>query len=136
MQIRPKTRADCHTVRDRLTAHLDDADPYRVHRPCPFVSCRYHLHVDVEEATGVVTVMSTETTPLDIAHTCVLDVIDEHPEGVSREELAIIDRTSEERGRFRERRIERKARELGLLEAWEGHESAKGEGLLAGVMEA
>jgi len=120
VQIRPKRRSECHEVRDKLTAHLSDDDPYRVHRPCPFVSCRFHLHADIER--GVVTVLSTEQTPLDIAHTCVLDVIDEHPDGVSREEIAVIERVSEERTRFRDRRIERRFREAGLLTAWEGHE--------------
>jgi hypothetical protein len=122
-------------VREQLVAHLDDGDPYKVHKPCPFVSCRFHLHADVG-TDGVVTVLSTEQTPLDIAHTCVLDVIDEHPDGVTREEIAVIERVSEERTRFRDRRIEKRLREAGLLEAWEGHEGDKGETLLGGAMEA
>lgn len=121
--LRPRTRGDCHKVRLALVADLPEGDPFKVHRPCPFISCRYHLHADVAP-NGVVTVLSTEETPLDIAHTCALDVVDEHPDGVSREEIAVITRTSEERTRIVDRRLERALRESGVLEAWRGHEAA------------
>lgn len=84
----------------------------------------------------MITVVSTEDMPLDIAHTCALDVIDEHAEGVTREEIAVVTRVTEERTRFYERKIEKKLRAMHALEEWEGHESSRGEGLLAGCMEA
>lgn len=133
--LRPRTRADCHRVRLALVADLPDGDPFREHRPCPFVSCPYHLHVDVAR-DGVLTVLSTEEMPLDIAHTCALDVIDEHPDGVSREEIAVILRVSEERTRVAERRLERRVREHGGLNEWRDHECARGEANLAIGMEA
>lgn len=120
--LRPKTRGDCHKVRLALVADLPEGDPFKVHRPCPFVSCRYHLHADVAP-NGVVTVLSTDDMPLDIAHTCVLDIVDEHPDGVSREEVAQILRVSEERTRISDRKVERLLRESGALDGWRGHES-------------
>lgn len=89
----------------------------RIHRPCPFVSCRFHLHTDVQH--GTVTILGG-----DIANTCTLDVVEEHPEGVTREEIASILRVSEERTRFHERRIEKKLRAMGALVDWEGHHVA------------
>ncbi len=134
VHLRPKTRAECHDARDRLTAHLPADDPYRVHRPCPFVSCRFHLHVDVSP-DGAIVVVSTEDMPLDIAHTCALDVIDEHPEGVTREEMGTILRVSCERTRFYERRLEAKLLAHGGLEEWRDYDRVNGESALAQASE-
>lgn len=104
----------------------------KVHRPCPFVSCRHHLHVDVHETTRRVRgqeVQHATVTVLggDIAHTCALDVVDEHPDGLSREEIAAVLRVSEERTRIAERAMERKLRGMDALADWRGHECARGE---------
>lgn len=117
--LRPQTRADCHRVRLSLVAELPDGDPYKVHAPCPFVSCRYHLHADVDER-GVITLVEG-----DIAHTCALDVIDRHPDGLSREEMATVLRVSEERTRIAERRLARILRADGSLNDWADHDSSK-----------
>lgn len=123
--LRPRTRGDCHRVRLALVADLDDDDPMRIHRPCPFVSCAHHLHVDVHETPqgrATVTILGG-----DIAHTCALDVVDEHPDGVSREEVARVLRVSEERTRIFDRQIEKRLREAGAFEEWQGHRGERGE---------
>lgn len=67
--MRPKTRAECRPVRERLVRHLPVDDPYRIHAPCPFVGCRFHLHADVGD--GGITLYERS-----IEHTCALDIAD------------------------------------------------------------
>lgn len=55
---RPKTRADC-------------AD---VPRPCPFVSCKYHLYLDVNPATGHIKYNHPNISPDMMHESCALDV--------------------------------------------------------------
>lgn len=133
-RLRPRTRGDCHPVRLKLYADVPDGDPFKEHMPCPFIGCRYHLHADVT-ADGVVTILSTEDMPLDIAHTCALDVIDAHPEGVTREEMAVVTRVTAERTRFYERKLERKLRDSGALEEWRDYSFDTGESALGAAME-
>ena len=57
---RPTTRADC-------------ADGPR---PCPFVSCRYHLYLEVTD-TGSIKFVFPDLEPDELEHSCALDVADE-----------------------------------------------------------
>jgi hypothetical protein len=57
---RPRTRGDC----------VGGA------RPCPFVSCRHHLYLDVNPATGSIKLNFPDLAPWDLVETCVLDVAD------------------------------------------------------------
>ena len=54
---RPKTRAEC----------------VNGPRPCPWVSCRYHLYLDVDPETGAIK-LNTNAEPWEMAESCVLDV--------------------------------------------------------------
>lgn len=54
--VRPKTRADCDEVE----------------RPCPFVSCRYHLYLDVSPS-GTIVVNFPEADVHELKHSCSLD---------------------------------------------------------------
>ena len=56
---RPLTRADCE----------------RLLRPCPFVSCRYHLYLDVDKR-GSIKLNFPDIEPADMVETCSLDVAD------------------------------------------------------------
>lgn len=56
---RPRTRGEC-------------AD---VPRPCPFVSCRHHLYLDVKE-TGAIRYNFPDLEPGEVVHSCALDVAD------------------------------------------------------------
>jgi hypothetical protein len=57
---RPKTRGDCE----------GDA------RPCPFVSCKYHLYLDVNPVTGHVKYNFPGLEVWELACSCSLDVAD------------------------------------------------------------
>lgn len=58
--LRPKTRGDC----------VDGL------RPCPFVSCRHHLYIDVSEKTGNIRFNFPGRELEELPATCSLDVAD------------------------------------------------------------
>lgn len=55
---RPKKRSECPTQ-----------------RPCPFVSCRYHLYLDVNES-GTIKFNFHGIEPWEMKESCVLDITD------------------------------------------------------------
>lgn len=55
---RPKTRGDC----------IGGA------RPCPFVSCKHHLYLDVSPKTGAIKFNRPELAPEQLVESCALDV--------------------------------------------------------------
>ncbi|MEO8841490.1 MAG: sigma factor-like helix-turn-helix DNA-binding protein [Kofleriaceae bacterium] len=57
---RPRTRAEC--------AHEQ--------RPCPWVSCKHHLYLDVNPRTGSIKLNFPDLEPWELQHTCALDVAD------------------------------------------------------------
>lgn len=61
IEDRPKTRGDCENTDDR---------------PCPWVSCRHHLYLDVSPDTGSIKINFPELEPWELAETCSLDVAD------------------------------------------------------------
>ena len=60
-RTRPATRAEC----------LDGP------RPCPWVSCRYHLYLDVSADTGALKINFPDTDISELEHSCALDVADD-----------------------------------------------------------
>ncbi len=58
--LRPKDREDCRTSE----------------RPCPFVSCKYHLYLDVNPHTGSIKLNFPDLEVWELAETCALDVAD------------------------------------------------------------
>jgi len=58
---RPTTRQDCE----------DSA------RPCPWVSCRYHLYLDVNSETGTIKVNFPTVELWELPYSCALDLADE-----------------------------------------------------------
>jgi|SRR6185436_1322694 len=56
----PRTRGDCE--------HGE--------RPCPFVSCRHHLYLDVTQGRGGIRLNFPALEPDEIPETCSLDVAD------------------------------------------------------------
>jgi hypothetical protein len=69
---RPMTRGEC------------EAGP----RPCPWVSCRYHLAVDVTATQA--RFIRPELPVENMADTCALDVAVQRPEGLRQEDVAAI----------------------------------------------
>ncbi len=60
---KPTTRADCANVS----------------RPCPYVSCKHHLFLDVNRATGSIKFNFPELEVWDLKYSCTLDVAAEGP---------------------------------------------------------
>jgi len=63
---RPQTRADCRGVA----------------RPCPYVSCRHHLYLDVPRRTGALKLNFPDIEPHEMADSCSLDVADRGPQSL------------------------------------------------------
>jgi hypothetical protein len=76
---RPKIRADC----------VEGA------RPCPFVSCKHHLYLDVSARTGAIKVNFPDLDVWDMSETCALDVADRG--GTTLEEVGAIMNLTRER---------------------------------------
>lgn len=90
---KPKTRADC----------IDGP------RPCPFVSCKHHLYLDVSARTGAIKLNFPDLEVWDMNETCALDVADRG--GTTLEDVGAIMNLTRERIR----QVEVKA--LAKLEA-------------------
>ena len=79
---RPRTYAECQAQGLGLT------------RACPFVSCKWHLAVDVDAVNGTIRVhldaWDAEEQTIDVARmpsTCALGVTARHPEGMTLDEI-------------------------------------------------
>ena len=92
--LRPRTRGDCRNAP----------------RPCPWVSCRYHLAVD-HTAAGLRIARGGED-PTVMRETCVLDVADRG--GVTTNEVAAITGYTRQRISKIERQAIAKLREAGV----------------------
>jgi hypothetical protein len=78
---KPSCRADCATAE----------------RPCPFVSCKYHLYLDVNPETGSIKLNFPELEVWEMEETCALDV--SRRGGVTLEEVGVIMNLTRERVR-------------------------------------
>jgi len=56
--VRPRVREECRTGE----------------RPCPYVSCKHHLYLDVNPETGSVKINFPDLEVWELAETCALDV--------------------------------------------------------------
>ncbi len=76
---KPRTRAEC----------LDGE------RPCPFVSCKHHLYLDVSARTGAIKLNFPDLEVWEMTETCALDVADRG--GTTLEEVGAIMNLTRER---------------------------------------
>ncbi len=76
---RPKTRSEC----------AEQA------RPCPWVSCKHHLYLDVNPRTGSIKINFPDLEPWEMQHSCALDVADHG--GHTLEEVGDITNLTRER---------------------------------------
>jgi hypothetical protein len=67
--VRPHTREDCRTAE----------------RPCPYVSCKYHLYLDINAETGSIKLNFPDLEVWEMSETCALDVADRG--GITLEEV-------------------------------------------------
>ncbi len=95
---RPKTRADCAE------------GP----RPCPFVSCKYHLYLDVKDDTHSIKLNFPHLEVWEMEHTCSLDLAERG--GMTLEDVGHIMNLTRERVRQVEVAGIEKLRETGLIE--------------------
>jgi len=78
---RPESRGEC-------------AD---MERPCPFVSCKYHLYIDVHPVRGSIKVNFPDLEVWEMTDTCALDIADRG--GITLEEVGEIMNLTRERVR-------------------------------------
>ena len=78
---RPETRGDC--------AEME--------RPCPFVSCKYHLYIDVHPVRGSIKINFPDLEVWEMTDTCALDIADRG--GITLEEVGEIMNLTRERVR-------------------------------------
>jgi hypothetical protein len=95
---RPESRGECSNVS----------------RPCPYVSCKYHLYIDVNPRTGSIKVNFPDREVWELEHSCALDVAEQG--GITLEEVGEILNLTRERIRQVEVRGLLKLKEVG------GHE--------------
>lgn len=99
---RPATRQQCATFS----------------RPCPYVACRYHLYLDVDENSGSIRINYPDKQVWEIEHSCALDVAD-GPE-LTLEEVGQIMAVTRERVRQIESVAQSHLKRLGAAEILEG----------------
>lgn len=78
---KPRTRADCVDME----------------RPCPYVSCKYHLYIDVHPVRGSIKINFPDLEVWEMTETCALDVADRG--GITLEEVGEIMNLTRERVR-------------------------------------
>jgi len=78
---RPRSRGEC--------AEME--------RPCPFVSCKYHLYIDVHPVRGSIKVNFPDVEVWDMTDSCALDIADRG--GITLEEVGEIMNLTRERVR-------------------------------------
>lgn len=87
-------------------------------RPCPWVSCKHHLHLDVNEHTGSIKYNFPDLAVEELPETCSLDVADRN--GITLEDVGAIMNLTRERIRQIEMRgltkIQASTEVQGLLE--------------------
>jgi hypothetical protein len=64
-------------------------------RPCPYVSCRYHLYLDVSRRTGSIKLNFPDLEVWEMAITCALDIADDG--GATLEDVGAIMNVTRER---------------------------------------
>lgn len=92
---RPQSRGECANVA----------------RPCPYVSCKYHLYIDVNPNTGSIKVNFPDLEVWELKQSCALDVAQQG--GITLEEVGEILNLTRERIRQVEVRGLMKLREAG-----------------------
>lgn len=84
-QFRPRSRGDCRNAQ----------------RPCPWVSCKYHLYLDIVPQSGSIKMNFPDLEVWEMTETCALDVADRG--GITLEDVGILLNLTRERIRQVER---------------------------------
>ncbi len=94
--MRPKNREEC--------VHAE--------RPCPWVSCKYHLYLDINPRTGSIKLNFPDIEPWEMPESCVLDIADRGP--VTLEDVGRIMNLTRERIRQLEASASERVKETRL----------------------
>lgn len=80
---RPKTRQDCASVQ----------------RPCPWVGCKHNLYLTINPANGAIKFNFPHIEPENMPerHSCVLDVVEDNPDGATLEQVGALTNMTRER---------------------------------------
>lgn len=84
-QFRPRSRGDCRNAP----------------RPCPWVSCKYHLYLDIVPQSGSIKMNFPDLEVWEMTETCALDVADRG--GITLEDVGVLLNLTRERIRQVER---------------------------------
>ncbi len=84
-QFRPRSRGDCRNAP----------------RPCPWVSCKYHLYLDIVPQSGSIKMNFPDLEVWEMTETCALDVADRG--GITLEDVGMLLNLTRERIRQVER---------------------------------
>jgi len=84
------TIAEMDAMRPRVRAECANGP-----RPCPFLSCKHHLYLDINPSTGSIKLNFPDTELWDLPETCALDVADRG--GVTLEEVGTLLNLTRER---------------------------------------
>jgi hypothetical protein len=104
--VRPEVRDDCIQG-----AHAE--------RPCPYVSCKYHLFLDVSPRSGAIKLNFPDLEVWELSETCALDVADRG--GVTLDDVGAIMNLTRERIRQLETRGVAKLKALNQMAALAEH---------------
>ncbi len=101
-ESRPELREDCRTAE----------------RPCPYVSCKYHLYLDINPEIGSIKINFPDLEVWEMSETCALDVADRG--GITLEEVGELLNLTRERIR--------QVEVFGLDKLRSSYEASPGEG--------
>ena len=93
---KPRTRGDCASFG----------------RPCPYVSCRHHLYLDVDERSGSIRLNYQDKEVWELEHSCSLDIA-ESPHDLTLEDVGEIMAVTRERVRQIESVAQARLKKLG-----------------------
>lgn len=125
-RLRPKTIAGRRLTRSEIEEGIRLADDMWYERPkkrsecidgprpCPFVSCKYHLYLDVKTDTNSIKLNFPHLEVWDLEHSCALDVAERG--GMTLEDVGHIMNLTRERVRQVEVAGIEKLRETGLVD--------------------
>lgn len=82
--------AELESTRPRVRAECASGP-----RPCPFISCKHHLYLDINPSTGSIKLNFPDRELWDLPETCALDVADRG--GVTLEEVGTLLNLTRER---------------------------------------
>ena len=90
-----------HKYADLFYRELDSYRPVKrsecgTERPCPFVSCKYHLYLDVTE-TGSIIFNHPDKEVWEMETCCVLDVIENRTSGLTLAQVGDVFNLTRER---------------------------------------